>query len=83
MFTVYLIGMGMSIGIMFYVYGYFTDRRHSISTRSRKAELASNMWAGTSLDCDFEPTKNAFGPGRSINASHLQLEPIQAQDASQ
>ncbi len=83
MLTVDLIGLGMSIGIVFYIYAYFTDRRHSISARSRKAELASNMWAGTSLDCDFEPTKNAFGPGRTINASHLQLEPMPVQDGPQ
>lgn len=83
MLTEYLIGLGISIGITFYIYGYLTDRRHSIGARSRKDELASNMWAGTSLDCDFEPTKSAFGPGRTINASHLQLEPIHAQDASQ
>jgi hypothetical protein len=73
----------MSVAILFYIYGYFTDRRNIDGARSRKAQLASNMWAGPSLDCDFEPTKNAFGPGRSINASHVQLEPAHVQDASQ
>ena len=67
MLVFYILGLGVLIGGLLYVYSISIDRRGNGRTRSRKGELAGNMWAATSLDCDFEPTKQAFGPGRSVN----------------
>ncbi len=67
MLTLYIIALGLFIGILLYFYSVSLDKRGNGRTRSRKGELAGNMWAATSLDCDFEPTKHAFGPGRSVN----------------
>ncbi len=62
-----ILALGAIMGMVLYIYSVSIDRRGNGRTRSRKGELATNMWAATSLDCDFEPTKNAFGPGRSVN----------------
>ncbi len=72
-----ILGLGLILALLFYIYSISLDRRGSGRTESRKGELAENMWAATSLDCDFEPTKNAFGPGRSVNphSHHVQLLP--------
>jgi hypothetical protein len=63
----YILGAGATFMMLLYVYSTFIDNRGKGRTKSRKGELAQNMWAATSLDCDFEPTKHAFGPGRSVN----------------
>jgi len=65
----YLLGLGLVMGVVLYIYSISLDKRGNGRTKSRKGELAGNMWAATSLDCDFEPTKHAFGPGRSVNAA--------------
>ena len=67
MLVFYLIGLGLLVGVILYIYSISLDERGDGHTKSRKGELAGNMWAATSLDCDFEPTKHAFGPGRSVN----------------
>ena len=67
---VYILGAGIAFTILLYGYSVMIDKREIGGTRSRKGELAQNMWAATSLDCDFEPTKHAFGPGRSVNPKY-------------
>ncbi len=69
MFMFYILGVGVVFALLLFGYSGAIDERGRGRTRSRKGELAQNMWAATSLDCDFEPTKHAFGPGRSVNAA--------------
>jgi hypothetical protein len=69
MLMVYILGTGLLFMLLMYGYSSIIDRRGQGRTKSRKGELAQNMWAATSLDCDFEPTKHAFGPGRSVNVT--------------
>jgi len=64
---IYILGTGLVFTLLMYGYSSIIDHRGHGRTRSRKGELAQNMWAATSMDCDFEPTKHAFGPGRSVN----------------
>lgn len=71
MLVLYLIGIGVTLGLIMYLYANTIDRRVIRPATSRKGELAGNLWAAVSLDCDFEPTKHAFGPGRSVNISHI------------
>ncbi|MCK5152371.1 MAG: hypothetical protein KAQ65_11035 [Candidatus Thorarchaeota archaeon] len=67
MLMFYILGTGFLFALLLYGYSGAIDKRGKGRSRSRKGELAHNMWAATSLDCDFEPTKHAFGPGRSVN----------------
>ncbi len=66
MLVLYILGTGLAMAIAFFFYSEAIDRHGSGRTKSRKGELAGNMWRAPHLDCDFEPTKNAFGPGRSV-----------------
>lgn len=70
MLMFYILGIAAFLCILLYVYSVSLDKRGNGRTKSRKGELAGNMWAATSLDCDFEPTKHAFGPGRSVNPTN-------------
>lgn len=63
MLTLYLLGTALVFSVLLYVYSSVFDRRGRGRSTSRKGELSKNMWAAMSLDCDYEPTKHAFGPG--------------------
>ncbi len=40
-----------------------------------------NMWSATLLDCDYEATKHAFGPGRTLSLrSDLFVEKAKSRD---
>ncbi|MDF1540840.1 MAG: hypothetical protein P1Q69_18225 [Candidatus Thorarchaeota archaeon] len=67
MLTLYLLGTAAIFFLALYVYSGIIERRGRGRSTGRKDELSHNMWAAMSLDCDYEPTKHAFGPGRSVN----------------
>ena len=70
MLTYYLIAIFAIVLLTLYIYSGLIDKRGRGLSVSRKGELSQNMWVAMSLDCDFEPTKHAFGPGRSVNPDH-------------
>ncbi len=40
-----------------------------------------NMWSATLLDCDYEATKHAFGPGRTLSLrSDVLMEKAKSRD---
>ncbi|MGY5861476.1 MAG: hypothetical protein RTU09_03815 [Candidatus Thorarchaeota archaeon] len=46
-------------------YGKSLQNGHTRGTAADGKPIRS-MWLATLLDCDYEPTKHAFGPGRTL-----------------
>ncbi len=66
MFAILLLLGGLALAVMFYVYAGRVEKGRSGEKLVRPLKHGRDMWAATLLDCDYEPAKVRFGPGKAI-----------------
>ena len=65
--TVLLVGSLLFAAVLL-VYGKSLQNGHTRGAAANSKPIR-NMWSATLLDCDYEATKYAFGPGRTLTLS--------------
>ena len=68
MIGVLLLSGGLVLGVLFYAYAARVERSRPGERQARQKRTGRDMWAATLLDCDYEPAKVRFGPGKAIPA---------------
>ena len=61
-----LLAASLFFAAVLLVYGKSLQNGHTRGTAADGKPIRS-MWSATLLDCDYEPTKHAFGPGRTLS----------------
>ncbi|MHA1933749.1 MAG: hypothetical protein ACW97A_00585 [Candidatus Thorarchaeota archaeon] len=69
MFIAYLVTGAIVFGLILYFFSREIEKRHNASGRGLMDKPVRDMWTATMLDCDYEATKHAFGPGRTLHLS--------------
>ena len=63
--TVLLVAFLLFAGVLLW-FGKSAQEGHTRGTAANSKPIR-NMWSATLLDCDYEATKHAFGPGRALS----------------
>ena len=66
MFIAYLVTGAIVFALIFFFYSRAIEKKHFASGRGLIDKPVRDMWSATMLDCDYEATKHAFGPGRTL-----------------
>ena len=61
------IGAG-SLSLVFYIYGKFVESQGGRNHIHMRSQPGRDMWVASLLDCEYEPAKVRFGPGKAIPA---------------
>ena len=69
MFITYLITGAIVFAAIMYFYSRAIEGKHMYSGGGLIDKPVRDMWSATMLDCDYEATKHAFGPGRTLHLS--------------
>ena len=67
-FIIYLLGFGVLLSMLFYVYSVRIAKNRPSATPETTRMQGRDMWSATLLDCDYEPAKTRFGPAKIIPA---------------
>jgi len=62
--TIMLVVSLLFAGVLLW-FGRSLQEGHTRGTAANSKPIR-NMWSATLLDCDYEATKHAFGPGRTL-----------------
>ncbi|NHJ12691.1 MAG: hypothetical protein EAX95_03405 [Candidatus Thorarchaeota archaeon] len=63
-----ILTLGAIITIAFYLYSHYIEKSPHRGRANRILYRGRDMWKASLLDCDYEPTKYVFGPGKAIPA---------------
>ncbi len=61
-----LLAASLFFAAVLLVYGKSLQNGHTRGAAADSTPIR-NMWSATLLDCDYEATKYAFGPGRTLS----------------
>ena len=68
---------------LFYAYASEVDKSRFGEKPVKQKRPGRDMWAATLLDCDYEPAKVRFGPGKAIPAGRAVLHVSHKDEFSQ
>ncbi|MHA1902629.1 MAG: hypothetical protein ACXADL_08570 [Candidatus Thorarchaeota archaeon] len=69
MLITYLVTGAIIFAAAMYFYSIAIEGKHMSSDEGLIDRPVRDMWSATMLDCDYEATKHAFGPGRTLHLS--------------
>jgi hypothetical protein len=68
MLPIYLTVSAGILTIAFYIYSWHIEMSTHRGSADRIPYRGRDMWRASLLDCDYEPAKYVFGPGKAIPA---------------
>ncbi len=71
MLPLYMTVAAVFFTLTFYLYGSAIHSRGRRGTWSTMPHRGRDMWKASLLDCDYEPAKYVFGPGKAIPAEKV------------
>jgi len=68
MLILYMTIGAISLSLFFYIYGKLVESQGGRNHIRMKSQPGRDMWVASLLDCEYEPAKVRFGPGKAIPA---------------
>jgi hypothetical protein len=73
MLLVFMLAGAVGLSIVALGYSALVGSRHRVSPQVGKMKYP-DLWLASLLDCEYSPTKQAYGPARILPATRLNLQ---------
>jgi hypothetical protein len=71
MLVSYLLGGTIVIVLLLIAYGTYIEAKDVARHRAFRTNARRDMWKASLLDCEYEPAKYVFGPGKAIPSDRV------------
>jgi len=71
MLVSYLLGGTIVIVLLLIAYGTYIEAKQVERQRTFRIDGRRDMWKASLLDCEYEPAKYVFGPGKAIPSDRV------------
>jgi len=72
MLLIYALIGAVVLSVLSYGYGYVIEPRHTKRRNAGRKEYP-DLWIEGLLDCEYSPTKQSYGPARTIPVDKVKL----------